>query len=410
MQGMERHFTPYLDELLNFFPCVGLVGVRQSGKTTTLTELDKSWQVYDLENASDFDIIARDPDLFFRLNPSAVALDEAQILPAVFPALRVAIDTERKESGRFIITGSSSPELLRSISESLAGRVALLDVGPFSVREAYKKPLSLFYTLIQERRLLSDYNEMVASGSNLQEQHDYWLRGGYPEPWLKNSPRFQKLWTQGYIKTYLERDILRLFPNLQREKYQLFLQMLAQLSGSIINYSDVARTLGVAAPTVREYFKIADGTFIWRHLPPYEKNAIKRIVKHPKGYLRDSGLLHHFLHLHTLKDLLAHPQMGHSWESMVIENIIRGLNARGVVFDYFHYRTSAGAEVDLVLEGEFGLLPIEIKYKQKVTLRELKGIRDFIDHHQCPYGIVISNNDRLGLLDEKLLNVPFSYV
>jgi len=236
------------------------------------------------------------------------------------------------------------------------------------------------------------------------------LRGGYPEPWIKNNPRFQKLWTQGYIKTYLERDILRLFPNLQREKYQLFLQMLAQLSGTIINYSDVARTLGISAPTVREYFKIADGTFIWRHLPPYEKNATKRIVKHPKGYLRDSGLLHHFLHLHSLNDLLAHPQMGHSWESMVIENIIRGLNAQGIVFDYFHYRTSAGAEVDLVLEGEFGLLPIEIKYKQKVTLRELKGIRDFVENYNCPYGIVISNNERLGLIDDKLLNVPFSYV
>ena len=410
MQGMERHFTPLLNELLDLFPCVGLVCVRQSVKTTTLPQLDQGWKVYDLENASDYEVAARDPDLFLRLNPSLVAFDEAQILPELFPALRVAIDANRGESGRFIITGSSSPELLRSISESLAGRVALMDIGPFTVREAYQKPLSLFYTLIQEGRLLKNFAEMSSSGSDLQQQHDYWLRGGYPEPWIKNNPRFQRLWTQSYIKTYLERDILRLFPNLNREKYQLFLQMLAQLSGTIINYSDVARTLGVSAPTVREYFKIADGTFIWRHIPSYEKNASKRIVKHPKGYLRDSGLLHHFLHLHKLDDLLAHPQMGHSWEAMVIENIIRGLNAQGVVFDYFHYRTGAGAEVDLVLEGEFGLLPIEIKYKQKVTLRELKGIRDFIEEYQCPYGIVISNNERLGLIDDKLLNVPFSYV
>jgi len=407
---MERHFTSYLNELLSLFPCVALTGVRQSGKTTTLSQLDKDWQVYDLENASDNEIVARDPDLFFRLNPNLVALDEAQLLPPLFPALRVAIDANRQQSGRFLITGSSSPELLRSISESLAGRVAMLDVGPFTVTEAFSKPLSDLYSLIQERRLLTDFPELVASGSDLREQHDYWLRGGYPEPWIKNSPRFQKLWMQGYIKTYLERDILRLFPNLQREKYQLFLQMLAQLSGTIINYSDVARTLGISAPTVREYFKIAHGTFIWRHMPAYEKNASKRIVKHPKGYLRDSGLLHHFLHLHTLDDLLAHPQMGHSWESMVIENIIRGLNAQGVVFDYYHYRTSAGGEVDLVLEGEFGLLPIEIKYKQKVTLRELKGIRNFIEECQCPYGIVVSNNERLSLLDEKLINVPFSYV
>ena len=162
---------------------------------------------------------------------------------------------------------------------------------------------------------------------------------------------------------------------LQREKYRLFVQMLTQLSGSIINYSNVARALGVSAPTVREYFRIAHGTFIWRHIPPYEKNASKRIVKHPKGYLRDSGLQHHLLHLHRQNDLLTHPQMGHSWESMVIENIIRGLNAQGTVFDYYHYRSAAGAEVDLVLEGEFGLLPIEIKYRQSLSLRDLQGMK-----------------------------------
>lgn len=173
MQGMERHFTPFLNELLDLFPCVGLVGVRQSGKTTTLTQLDNNWKVYDLENASDYDVVARDPDLFLRLNSSCVALDEAQILPEIFPALRVAIDAKRNESGRFIITGSSSPELLRSISESLAGRVVLLDIGPFTVREAYQKPLSLFYTLLQERRLLTDFAEMTPSGSSLQAQHDY---------------------------------------------------------------------------------------------------------------------------------------------------------------------------------------------------------------------------------------------
>jgi predicted AAA+ superfamily ATPase len=407
---MKRHFTPFIQELLTLFPCVALTGVRQSGKTTTLRDLPQQWQRYDLEIGSDYDVVARDPDLFFRLHPQQVALDEAQLLPAAFPALRVAIDADRNTNGRFLITGSSSPNLMQSISESLAGRVALVEVAPFSMSEAFAQPLPGLYELIQTRRLLSDFAGLIPSATDVQQHHDYWLRGGYPEVWLKNNPRFHKLWMQNYVKTYLERDILRLFPNLQREKYQLFLQMLAQLSGTIINYSDVARTLGLSAPTVRDYFRIAHGTFIWRHIPPYEKNAAKRIVKHPKGYLRDSGLLHHFLHLYTQPDLLAHPHMGHSWEVMVIENVIRGLNAQGVIFDYYHYRTAAGAEVDLVLEGEFGLLPIEIKYKQTVTLRDLTGIRSFIEEYQCPYGIVISNNDRLGLIDEKLINIPFRYV
>ena len=410
MQGMDRCFTTHLDELLGYFPCVALTGVRQSGKTTTLNHLSKPWQVFDCEKRSDYELIARDPDLFFRLNPEFIALDEAQLLPEVFAALRVAIDSDRKKMGRFIITGSSSPDLLREISESLSGRVAMVEVAPFMMREAYQQPFSELFSLIQSGLLLAEYQNLTEPRTNLQEHHDYWLRGGYPEPWVKNSQRFDKLWMQNYIQTYLDRDILRLFPNLQRPKYQLFLQMLAQLSGTIINYSDVARALGVSAPTVREYFKIADGTFIWRHIPPYEKNASKRIIKHPKGYLRDSGLLHHLLHLHSLNDVLSHPQMGHSWESMVIENIIRGLKSIGCSFDYFHYRTGAGAEVDLVLEGEFGLLPIEVKYKQSVTLRELKGIRQFIKEYNCSYGVVISNNERLGLIDNKLINIPFAYL
>jgi predicted AAA+ superfamily ATPase len=407
---MERCFTAYLNELLTLFPCVALTGVRQSGKTTTITSLAKPWQVFDCEKRSDFELIARDPDLFFRLNPEFIALDEAQLLPEIFPALRVAIDSDRQKKGRFIITGSSSPALVQSISESLAGRVAMIEIAPFMMREAYKQPLSDLFQLIQSGSLLTDYQSLATPKTRLQDHHDYWLRGGFPEPWIKNNKRFDKLWMQNYVQTYLDRDILRLFPNLQRSKYQLFLQMLAQLSGSIINYSDIARTLGVSAPTIREYFKIADGTFIWRHIPPYEMNASKRIVKHPKGYLRDSGLLHYLLHLYTLNDVLSHPQMGHSWESMVIENIIRGLNSLGCSFDYFHYRTSAGAEVDLVLDGEFGLLPVEIKYKQTVTLRELKGIRGFIKDYQCAYGIVISNNERLGLIDDKLINIPFGYL
>ncbi len=158
---------------------------------------------------------------------------------------------------------------------------------------------------------------------------------------------------QNYAQTYLSRDILRLFPGLNQNKYSLFLNLLAQLSGQIINYSQIARTLGVSQPTIRDYFKIAHGTFIWRQIPAYEKNFQKRIVKHPKGYMSDSGLHNHLLHLKNLDDLLSHPIMWHFWGSIVIENIIRGLNIINCSFDYYHYRTSAGAEVDLVLEGEF---------------------------------------------------------
>ena len=402
---MKRHAFPLLQELLGLFPCVALLGVRQCGKTTLLRELPPDWRRFDMEKLADHEAIARDPDLFLRLNPNHVAIDESQLLPTLFPALRVAIDNDRESRGRFVITGSSSPELLSAISESLAGRVAIIDMGPFSLAEAYELPPSPVLAMVAGRAAANDLANVPARLS-LGQVTDYWLHGGYPEPWIKNSQRFRKLWLQNYLQTYLDRDLPRLFPGLDRQKFRLFVQMLAQLSGSIINYSDVARALGVSQPTARDYFHIAHGSFVWRHLPAYEKNAAKRVVKHPKGYLRDSGLLHFLLHLQDRDDLMAHPRMGASWEGMVIENLVRGLAAAGVDFNAFHYRSGGGAEIDLVLEGEFGLLPVEIKHTQHVDARSLRALRDFVAERGCRYGIVINNDERPRLLDDKLIGIP----
>lgn len=408
MQGMKRIYQKTLFELLEFFPCVAVVGVRQCGKTTLVQQLPAEWQLFDLEKASDFEVISRDPDLFLRLHPNWVAIDEAQLLPELFASLRVAIDADRGRAGRFVITGSSSPELIGSISESLAGRVAVLEMAPLTFGETQQRLIPRLAALISERAPLEAFQELAIPKDILQVQHDYWFRGGYPEPWLRNNPRFTTLWMQNYIRTYLNRDIQQLFPGLNREKFRLFIQMLSNLSGTVINYSNVARTLGVSQPTARDYFRIAHNTFIWRHIPAYSQNTSKRIVKHPKGYLRDTGLLHFLLHLRSLNDLLAHPMMGHSWEAAVTEEILRGLDALGISYDYSYYRTGAGAEVDLILEGDFGVVPIEIKYSQKVLLRELRGIRDFIREHNCPYGLVINNDERVTWYDENLLGIPFA--
>jgi predicted AAA+ superfamily ATPase len=282
-----------------------------------------------------------------------------------------------------------------------------LELSPFTFGETQHSLTPGIAQLISNQVSIQDFQALALPSNIIQTQHDYWFRGGYPEPWLKNNPRFTKLWMENYVQTYLNRDIQQLFPGLNRQKFKLFIQMLSNLSGTIINYSNVARALGVSQPTAREYFHIAHGTFIWRHIPAYDKNAGKRIVKHPKGYLRDTGLLHFLLRIQDLNDLLSHPAMGYSWESMVIEEILRGLNSLGLSYDYYHYRSGGGAEVDLVLEGEFGLLPIEIKYGQKVPLRELRSIKDFIKDHKCRYGIVINNDERIRQYDNNLVGIPF---
>ena len=283
---MNRHIQARIDEALSLFPCVALLGVRQCGKTTLINNLPKNWKQYDMEKVSDREIVLRDPDLFFRMNPLQVAIDEAQMVPKLFPALRVAIDDDRNSPGRFIITGSSSPDLSRKISETLAGRIAILELSPFSIAEAYNHQVSdLFLQSFTKYETMEP--NLDPSRITLQQILTYWEKGGYPEPWIKKNDRFHELWMSNYFENYLNRDLAGLFPRLNRDKYRLFLQSLSQLSGTIINYSDLGRNLGLSAPTAREYLEIAHGTFVWRSLPAYEKNATKRIVKHPRTF---SGL------------------------------------------------------------------------------------------------------------------------
>ena len=184
--------------------------------------------------------------------------------------------------------------------------------------------------------------------------------------------------------------------------------MLASCSGDIINYSKIAQLLNVSQPTIKDYFRIAHGTFLWRTLPVYSKNARKRVTKHPRGYLRDSGLMHHMLQIPSSKRLMSHPQMGASWEGMVIEEILRTLNAAGIDHKAYYYRTSAGAEVDLVIEGKFGLIPFEIKHTQNVNQKQLRGLKDFVKEFNCPFGIVVNNDERTRQYDEHILGVPFA--
>jgi hypothetical protein len=410
---MKRAYEALLDEYLRDFPVVAIIGPRQCGKTTLLGTLPKPWKYFDLERTSDYQIAAHDPELFLRLNPQQVAIDEAQMLPDLFPALRVAVDAQRQQTGRFVITGSSSPNLLQSISESLAGRVAMIEMAPLAWSEIYARREGLghktsFAALLTDRKAKAGDFEALQPRADLQAVHRYWFRGGYPEPWIKNTERFRTLWMDQYTRTYVMRDIARLFPGLDHGKFRLFLQMLGGLSGSVINYSDVARALGVSAPTVRDYFEIAHGTFLWRRVPVYEKNTIKRVVKHSKGHLRDSGLLHHLLRLPDVQALLGHPQVGRSWEGMATEEILRQLTCQGASFDYYFYRTAAGAEVDLVLEGDFGLIAVEIKHTQAVDGRDLRSLREFVKEHKCRLGLVINNDQRPRLYDEDIVGLPFA--
>ncbi|MFH1726972.1 MAG: ATP-binding protein [Pseudomonadota bacterium] len=407
---MDRIYFKQLSEYLEYFPCVAILGARQCGKTTLLSFLDTKWKIFDLEKGQDFDLINNDPDLFFRLNDENVAIDEAQFLPSLFSSLRVAIDKNRKKTGRFIITGSSSPDLVKSISESLAGRIGIIEMSPFTFSEISQSFESNFTKcLLQKDYFKNNYHDFKPKSKD-KNIYKYLLQGGYPEPCLKNSEKFHTMWMQNYIKTYLERDLLKLFPGINENRYRAFLQSISNISGNVINYSEIATVLGVSQPTVRDYFDIAHKSFLFRKISSFSKDAVKRIIKHPKGYYSDSGLLCYLLRIRDENSLLTHPKIGNIWEGMVIEEIIRTLKSNSISFDYYYYRTSSGAEVDLVLESDFGLIPIEIKHTKKINKKELRSLSDFINERKCKMGYIISNSENPQMITENIASLPFNYL
>jgi predicted AAA+ superfamily ATPase len=412
LHGMKRTAESLLQSYLETFPCVAVLGVRQCGKTTLLQTLPAGWKQFDVERRADHAIIARDPDAFFRLNPRHVALDEAQQLPEIFPALRVAIDEQRGEKGRFVVTGSSSPSLVRSVSESLAGRVGIIELSPLSWEEVAGTVGrdSLLSRLLDRAASPADLIAGLTPRGTPAEAQDYWFRGGFPEPWLEPKPTFRSRWIEQYIQTYILRDVKRLFPALDDIRFRRFLEMLGGLSGRILNYAELARALGVSQPTARDYLDIAHGTFVWRTIPAFSRNVVKRVVKHPRGYLRDTGLLHALLRIPDSNALLSHPQVGASWEGMVVEEVMRQFAGMGEPVEASYYRTSGGAEVDLVVEGNFGGVAFEIKHASVVSTRDLRGLRDFVREQGMRVGIVVNNDAVPRQYDDLLVGIPFAWL
>lgn len=407
MSDLKRNLETKINLLLTLFPVVLLIGARQTGKTTLSKQLRPDWRYFDLENAADHDFISRDYDFFFREYPRHLIIDEAQEDPELFRHLRGVIDAKREEKGRFILTGSSSPELLQRASDSLAGRIAIVEIGTLKMNEVLQQPLPPFYRIF-EQPLTSDTLDYLKTLENpIPDVIPLFLRGGYPEPVLSQDTYAFGLWMENYYQTYINRDIRRLFPRLDSIRYRRFISMLASLSGTIINKAQLGRSVDVSEVTIRDYIEIADKTYIWRTIPSFETSKSKSALKMPKGILRDSGLTHYLAGIETREALLRSPQVGQNFEAFVTEEIIKGIQATRVTrWDYYYFRTKNGAEVDLVLDGSFGTLPIEIKLGQQTTVKQLTALRQFVEQHELPFGIVVNNNPTVQMLADKIIQIP----
>lgn len=408
---MNRNISNKINELLGMFPVVAIIGVRQCGKTTLSKALKPNWTYVDLEKPSDFNRLHTDPEFFFQQHPHHVIIDEAQLSPKLFEILRSVIDTDRETKGRFILTGSSSPELLKHISETLAGRIATVELGTFKTNELVNQPLSSLYELFQSPMTAKSLDDLPKPLLTLENVQQAWIYGGYPEPHLNESKSFYLQWMENYEATYVHRDIARLYPKLNKTAYQRFLNMLCALSGSILKKSDIARALEVSEGSIREYLNILEGTFLWRAVPSYEHSISKSIIKMPKGHVRDSGLLHTLLGITTSTALYNHPIVGHSFEGFVIEELLKGLQATMLThWSYYYYRTRSGAEVDLILRGPFGTIPIEIKYGTHTNPKSLRNLKQFVIENEIPFALLINQSTQACWLDRHIFQLPATYL
>lgn len=407
-----RVIEPKLRRLLSLFPAVGVIGPRQCGKSTLVKNLYPQWKYYDLENPNDYHLISSDPVAFFSINNRNLIIDEAQQYPELFKILRGVIDEERQVKGRFLLTGSSSPEIVKGITESLAGRIATVELSPFKQGELYDRVDTTLYDLLTTNASLKEIQTMPSAVTH-EQSLQVWLKGGCPEPMIErvHNPDFYNIWMENYLRDYVSRDISNLFPRLNLHNFRRFLMLLARYSGHQLNMSDMARALEVSVSTIKDYLDIIHQTFIWRNLEPYTKNPLKRVQKSRKGFFRDQGLLHYLLRLRDADDLLLHPAAEFSFESFAIEEIIRGLQATMADgLEYYYYRSVDKSEIDLVIEGFFGTLPIEIKLNSSVKRHSLRGLMNFINDMKAERGIIVNRGKRIELLSDKIIQIPVHYL
>ena len=373
---IERRLYNKIQASMKAYPVVGIIGSRQAGKTTLakmVRDTIKKKSIYlDLELPSDQDKLF-EPELYLgQFADSVVIIDEIQRLPSLFPLLRALVD-QRRVGGRFLILGSASPDLIRHASESLAGRIIYHELTPLNLEEI-----------------------------GYEEVNRLWLRGGYPLSYLAKSNDASFTWRDSFIKTYLEMDIPQLGIHVPSAQLRRFWTMLAHSHAQLWNANRIAGSMGLSAPTIRRYLDILEDTFIVRQLQPYHANLKKRLIKSPKVYIRDSGLLHSLLRIRTLKDLQDHPSAGSSWEGLVIEQAL-GILPEG--WQAFFYRTSAGGEIDLLLLDDKNK-PIAIEIKYSAGVRVSRGFWNAFEDLSCTRGFVIYAGEEFYPITKNVYALP----
>lgn len=345
---IPRHLEGELVHSLHSFPVTAILGPRQCGKSTLAKHIVSTQEdtlFLDLQRPSDLRKLT-DPELFFHTHRNKlICIDEVQAGPVLFPTLRAEVDAERRP-GRFLLLGSASQELIRKSSESLAGRIHYIELTPFT------------------------FTELIAKNNKYRSRlMEIWRRGGFPESILAATDSISMTWREDFIRTYLEHDIAQFGFSVAPQVMRRFWSMLSHYHGQLLNLSKLGQSLGVTHPTIKRYLDILEQTYMVRSLQPYSANLKKRLVKSPKIYIRDPGVLHALLEIESMDELLGHPVVGPSWEGFCIEQILAAKPDWRPSF----YRTSSGEEIDLVLER--GQKKLAFEFKASMSPKVSRGFK-----------------------------------
>jgi len=404
---LERYITrslePVLKRAAREFPVVVLTGPRQSGKTTLLKHLfGETFRYVSLEPPDVSAAAEADPRAFLELYPPPVIFDEIQYAPVLFPYIKERIDARRSQMGRYLLTGSQNLLLMERVTESLAGRAATLQLMPLSQREVFGDPNAPF----------AWESGRGSSARRALSYIDLWenlLRGGYPEL-IANPGRDNALWQASYIQTYLERDVRSLRQIGDLTLFQIFIRTLAARSAGLLNLTELAHDLGIAVNTAKAWLSVLEATFQVVVLRPYFANVGKRLVKTPKIFFSDTGILCHLVGLKDPEHAASGPMGGAIFETAVIAEIFKSYVHRGDDPKIYFWRTSAGAEVDLLVDSGGNLIPIEVKLSATPRPDMAKSVRSLqkdLGARVAPGYVVHPGDIRLPLA-ENVTALPFS--
>ncbi len=381
----HRAIEPVLRRAAGDFPTLVLTGPRQSGKTTVLRHMFPDFSYAVLDNPSVGELARQDPELFLEQYPAPAIFDEIQSVPSLLLYLKQRVDNQRSKAGQYLLTGSQQFPLMQGVTESLAGRTAILSLLSLSLEE-----------------------RAIGPGTSLDLMGAL-LRGGFPELWIRPE-REAALWYASYVQTYLERDVRALRQIGDLGDFQRFLNLAAIRNSQLLSLSNLSRDLGVAVNTVKAWVRVLEASHQIYLLQPFHQNRGKRLVKTPKLYFTDSGL---FCHLVSLKDpqhALTGPLGGPLMETAVFGEILRSFLNRGELPRLYFWRTTTGEEIDFIVETAEGLLPVEVKLTKTLSSNMAGPIEKFCElfDSKAPRGLIVSLVDKPETLSRRVRAIPLS--